>query len=900
MLRKHKLALVLVSALSGSMPAWAQSDAAPEQPASSGDIIVTARRVEERLQDVPIAITVFNQTQLAQHNVLNADDLAKVTPGLQVDSSFGSDNSMFSIRGFTQNIGSAPTVGTYFADVVAPRSGNFATPAGDGAGPGTFFDLQNVQILKGPQGTLQGRNTTGGAVMLVPQKPTDKLEGYVEGTLGDYSAKGIQGVINIPIGDTFRMRIGVDRQKRDGDIINYSGVGPRDYNDVNYTAVRASFVADLAPNLENYTIVSYSNSHNNGTVQKLIATSVNNTGELEGFANDQLQRQAALGFYGALTSMPVVGTRTNTWQVINTTTWQATDSLTFKNIVSYAQYHQKQQAPLFGTDFVVNNANGLANLEAVLNYDRATGQLTGPDPSTIPSVLATLQGLAATPGLGFNYTQGNPYPGLNNSSEATFTEEFQVQGHGLDGKLDFQGGVYVERATPLGTGGNQTTVFGQCQDINSPTPNCVSPLAIAVNAYNNATTMNPYQVLNGGYNPGTYRNTLSDTALYFQATYKFTPKLSLTGGFRYTWDSQSNVVNPNFIGFQANPTGLPTPLHFCIATASPAPAGGTCDASDSSKSSAPTWLIDVDWKPIENVLLYAKYARGYRAGGDKPDISQFVSGPLFTANTPQTYQIDKWTPEKLDAFEVGLKSSWRGAVSGTFNVSGFYNKFSNQQIQLGLSAITAPTPGESTIFNAAKSRIFGVEVDTTLNLFRGFVLSAGYAYLNSKVESIDIPSGVFALGQVATPLAPLAYVVSTAEAGKPLTYSPRNKFTINGQYTLPLNDPKIGLISFGATFTHTDSQYSTFVDAGQTSETIDNGELVTSTTDYGILQATNLVDVNASWRDALGSPVDVSFFMTNVTGQKYYTATPGLLGLGFEVASIGAPRMYGFRAKVHF
>src|SRR5579871_1674520 len=192
---------------------------------AGGDIIVTARRTDERLQDVPIAITVFNQQQITNRNVLTAADLAQTTPSLAANTNFGADNTTFSLRGFNQDIGTQPTVGVYFADVVAPRGGSNGTVAGDGAGAGSLFDLQNVQVLKGPQGTLQGRNTTGGAVLLVPQKPTDKLEGYLEGSIGNYDMKRIQAVINIPVMDTLRIRVGVDRQTRDGYINNTSGIG---------------------------------------------------------------------------------------------------------------------------------------------------------------------------------------------------------------------------------------------------------------------------------------------------------------------------------------------------------------------------------------------------------------------------------------------------------------------------------------------------------------------------------------------------------------------------------------------------------------------------------------------------------------------------------------------------
>ncbi len=105
-----------------------------------------------------MSISVISQERLSNSAVMNAGDLAKITPGLQATPFFGNDNTTFRIRGFVQDIGTAPTVGVYFGDVVAPRGGSVGYPSGDGAGAGSFFDLQNVQVLKGPQGTLQGRS----------------------------------------------------------------------------------------------------------------------------------------------------------------------------------------------------------------------------------------------------------------------------------------------------------------------------------------------------------------------------------------------------------------------------------------------------------------------------------------------------------------------------------------------------------------------------------------------------------------------------------------------------------------------------------------------------------------------------------------------------------------------
>ncbi len=160
----------------------------------------------------------------------------------------------------------AASVAVYFADVVAPRGGG-SVSSGDGAGPGAFFDLQNVQILKGPQGTLFGRNTTGGAIQLVPQEPTKKFVGYLELSDGNFDMHRYQGVLNFPIADNIRARFGVDKQTRDGYLDNLSDIGPSHFANIDYTSGRASVMWDITDALSNYTIYNYTYSQNNGSVQ---------------------------------------------------------------------------------------------------------------------------------------------------------------------------------------------------------------------------------------------------------------------------------------------------------------------------------------------------------------------------------------------------------------------------------------------------------------------------------------------------------------------------------------------------------------------------------------------------------------------------------------------------------
>src|SRR5690625_5141383 len=132
---------VLAGILAGLTAATAQAQFSIEE------IVVTARRVSESLQDVPISMTVFNQKELEPRNITIAKDLAIYTPSLSVDERYGPEKSSFAIRGFNQDMVTAPTVGVYFADVVGVRAQG-GTTSGNTVGAGAFMDLENVQILK--------------------------------------------------------------------------------------------------------------------------------------------------------------------------------------------------------------------------------------------------------------------------------------------------------------------------------------------------------------------------------------------------------------------------------------------------------------------------------------------------------------------------------------------------------------------------------------------------------------------------------------------------------------------------------------------------------------------------------------------------------------------------------
>jgi iron complex outermembrane receptor protein len=718
--------------------------------ATLGEIVVTARRVEERLQDVPISISVYTPQELQNRNISNLADLALYTPSLAVNSRFGPERASFVIRAFNQDLNTNPSVGTYFADVIAPRLSSNIT-SGNGVGSGVLFDLQNIQVLKGPQGTLFGRNTTGGSILIVPQRPTKNFEGYVEGTVGNYDARRLQAVVNVPVNDQFRLRFGLDRYKRDGTLHNVSGIGPDDFNDVNYTSARISALWDVTPELENYTVWQYSYSKTHGTVGVIAMCNLSGAGTaadgataaapIRAFECAQLAQRNAqhLGYWDVQNQQPRPFEKLRQWQAINTTTWHANDTLTVKNIVSYAR---------------VRNSS-------VLNIEGDNTPL--PFVQTFP---------------------GNTGP---QGQQETFTEELQLQGRTSDDRLTWQGGAYAEISKPTGAQDQWTEIFSPlCNDL-----------------YNFVCPAGPFGT-GGRISIARHKYWYYDYAFYAQATYKITEQLRFTAGFRYTWDKEKGTEDDVTVTSAIN--GIKTPSQInctagsTLAATDPARlallTSGFCFREFQLKSHRPTWNLDLDYKPNEDTLLYVKWARGYRAGGINPSNSG----------------AETWGPEKLDDYEIGTKLTWSGHdMRGVLDIDAFYNDFQNQQVSvfvpnctIAIPGCTNPAPvGINGIFNVGKSVIKGVEVDAMVQLRERLRFELGYAFLKTEVKSFSVP--------FCEPTRFNCAAASGPTIGGELFFAPRNRITLTATYDVPV-DENIGDIQVGATFTHTDHSFFSHAD----------------------------------------------------------------------------------------
>ncbi len=378
-------------------PVAASGDATSDQP--GGEIVVTARRVAENQQDVPMSLTAVTGNELREKDVQQVTDLQKVVPSLTVNTGLNRNNTTFAIRGqrgsaSTAGLGGGPSVVPYFAEAPVYASG-----------PGLFFDLQNIQVLNGPQGTLFGQNTTGGAILFEPARPTNKFEGYLMGTYGSYNRLDVEGVVNIPIiSDVLLFRGGIQRQTREG--FSHDVVSKRDYDNRDSTVYRASLMFRPTNWLENYTVGSLYVSNEQGPAVVLLAANYDPTKPanvqlpLGPYIYAALQARAGLDVrHVALDS--VTKDRLRSSSIVNRTTIDLASNLKLTNILSYGRYQTDSGRDDDGTPFPIQNSNGA-------------------------------------------YA-----PGTWNNDIVQFTEELRLTGK--FGPLEVQTGGYYDRTSPGGT-----------------------------------------------------------------------------------------------------------------------------------------------------------------------------------------------------------------------------------------------------------------------------------------------------------------------------------------------------------------------------------------------------------------------------------------------------------------
>lgn len=365
--------------------AAAQDDTKAQDSTDNGEIVVTARRREEALSRVPVAVTAFGSDQLENRSITSIEQLTQATPGLTYGRSGGSANPQIVIRSQSRsNIGdAAQPVLTYFADVPLPYVASVIPT----------YDLASVQVLKGPQGTLFGRNSTSGAVLVYPVAPNYELGGYVSASYGNYNAIVAEGAINIPvITDHVAIRVAGQRNKRDGYTV--SQITGQDLDNRNDFSFRVSLLIEAGPvhNTTVYDSIRWERQGDGALLTHLYPGTI--TPRLPTFnvlydcntsascdVDLALARQQAAGIRKNFTS-PRVFQNVQLQGLSNTTTVDA-GSITFKNILGYRTAFHYSLTDTDGTEMGLTTAENLQDFSQFSEEFQVQGSFLGDRLDTI-------------------------------------------------------------------------------------------------------------------------------------------------------------------------------------------------------------------------------------------------------------------------------------------------------------------------------------------------------------------------------------------------------------------------------------------------------------------------------------------------------------------------------------
>ena len=668
--------------LANPRPVQAQAD----QPAASAgngmeEIVVTARRKEERIQTIPLAVTAFTQNDLDKKRILQVSDLARNVPSVAISQSESDQNAPYSsqirLRGLPGSV-------VYFADVpLGNVDYNAASGITHGTGTGFYFDLDNLEVLKGPQGTLFGKNSIGGLISIEPKKPTNEFEGYIEGKFGNYNDKEFDGAINVPIvEDKLLVRIAGQGQIRDGYTKDYfSG---KEYDNRNDQSWRISVTARPTDDLENTLIYDgywQDTNGSSGILTYLNSNKVFATAPL-GFANVPI----TLGTGLPLSALTNPATQVATYlSLLKTFEAGGQPSLAFfPTAESYLKLQQSigvreeagRSVPGIGKDYFygftnsttwdINDNLTIKNIAAA----RIFKELASNDDASISLPILNIGDPTNNRGWGDNSVQ--------------YTEEFQLQGKSINDKLSWVVGAFLEFDHPLG----QT-------DLTST--------AVGNTSY--------YHFDNVDRSQAVFAHGIYDLSDYVSG-------LRFTAGYRYTWD----YVSVQEHGFNGVDHVTRDPTTGAPSNCAPIGYDNNCAAGSDAHFSSFGWNLALDEQLDPSTLLYVRSGNAYRPGYTNPQV------PL---------QFQSLKPEHVTDVEIGAKVDW-DLMGAHFRTNGdiFHTDYKAIQVQqlVEVTDSQGNSHAASLETNAASAQLEGAEFEGTFIPVQGVEISPHASYLYSHYD----------------------------------------------------------------------------------------------------------------------------------------------------------------------
>ncbi|PZO91740.1 MAG: TonB-dependent receptor [Sphingomonas sanxanigenens] len=751
-MRKLELLGASALALFAAVPVFAQTTPASNLPDTGlEDIVVTAQRQSERLQDVPIAVSAFSAEALQKQQINNATDLQLSLPNITFTKT-NFTTSSFTIRGIGDlcvGVTCDTATGIHVNDMPLVSTRLFETE---------YFDLERVEVLRGPQGTLFGRNATSGVVNFITAKPNLAALG-ASGTAeyGNYNSIKLNGMLNAPIGDTLGVRVAGYYLNRDGytkNLFNNKRIDGRDLYAFR-ASVRWEPTPDTTVDLIGYYFrekddrsrIQKQLCHRDPTgvlgclPDKLANETLNGNSTLAGVQSSNeflgiasaasggaLARFGLGSVYGVDPFSNAVNPRDpRTVNIDYSPTYYAKEYQIMGKLQQ--QLGEKAQLSVTGgyawntvdstSDYnlAVENAltgnAGLAQLNALGRAGSPFAFLNPVRQALIPNGPAggVCQSAADPNGVGvYGGNSVGCYPtSLDFDRSKATTRQFSVEAHvdtHFDGMFNFLiGGLYLDSKT------RDNSYY-----VNSFGLDYASGILGAANSNGAVFFATPF-----------YRNyselfRLKSYGIFGEAYAEFTDKLKLTLGLRYNHDQKYVRARTTYLTDSAGnyplvPFGagnLTDAINYGLLDFDATQAGAQPFAVNRVKFGRLTGRAVLDYKITDDNLLYFSYARGYKSGGINPPLS-----PLFAV--PVTFG-----PETVNAFEIGSKNTFAGGKL-RLNLTGFYYDYKNLQ----LSRIVARTAVNDNV----TAQIYGIEAEAIVSPARSLLVNMGFSYLHTKVST---------------------------------------------------------------------------------------------------------------------------------------------------------------------
>jgi iron complex outermembrane receptor protein len=782
---------LLVATATGLLSSRALAQSEPATTVS--EAIVHARRVSENTQLAPVAVTQLTPLALQQDTVTQVDDLQRNAPSLEVDpgSLGGSADPRFTIRGLSGELVTDPSVVIYFDEVPTdPRNIAYA-----------MYDLDSIDILRGPQGTLFGRNSTGGAVVLETALPRPQFEGYADLRYGAFNDREFTGVLNVPISASLQARISGDIERRDGTV--QSVTGGFKYNDRNHESARAELLFQPIAEFENLLEATYYEVRQINDLPILTGVSPC-TASASGIS--------PICFFSSATGVlpgvpPFVPTNLVT------------------GAPDVAALLAQQQA--LGIDKTVNAFRAPFDVD----YDAATDIATARfGPISLVNIAHVDWSRYRT---GFDFTGTGS--GLLDQQSLQSAHDYSEEAHlvGETRPLTWILGIFYSDVRG-GENDSYDLVGYPGNPLFGFPGNPVSPQTVNLSAPQ------------------------SSTAVFGQATYDLSTwirGLSVTGGYRETWDRRSFTQQRLQPG---NPLlGVPT----CALLGFPGVDPATCVERLSTSFSAGTYDASVNWQATPNILAYFASRRGYKAGG----FNFAAADPSFIS----------YAPEYVTDVELGLKADWKaGSMPVRTNIALYRAGYDNIQAQFILLSPSGlpeavvvnqdPVTGQKNT-----ATLDGGEAEVTLAPLRQLNVNASVGYANGKYD------------QFASEQSSGGGTTSISLAGQPIAGIVRTTLRVGMNYT-PDTPDAWGHPTFAAALYNRSSQLGNEL----------NPTLIPGFT---------TLDLRLDWRNVAGRPFDLALYGDNVTNSRHLAIANDLTQVvGIASAQWSEPAVYGVEMRYHF